>query len=104
MESLSKDYISQELSPILLAAQLIGSDPELMAARAREMRKRGAIANPFIFHEIRSYLTGTPYKKDEKALLTSFATYQANIPVGTTPRTSVRSITNITCAKLFNGF
>ena len=42
VESLAVEYDAEELSPIPLAAQLMGSDPELMAAMAREMQKRGA--------------------------------------------------------------
>lgn len=40
--SLAKKYESDELSPIPIAAQLMGSDPDLMAAMAKEMEKRGA--------------------------------------------------------------
>jgi nifR3 family TIM-barrel protein len=40
--SLAKEYISSEIAPIPLAAQLMGSDPELMADMAREVAKRGA--------------------------------------------------------------
>ena len=42
VESLAKEYVADELNPIPLAAQLMGSDPELMAAMAQEMEKRGA--------------------------------------------------------------
>lgn len=40
--SLAKEYHAQELAPIPLAAQLMGSDPDLMAAMAREIERRGA--------------------------------------------------------------
>jgi tRNA-dihydrouridine synthase C len=40
--SLAKKYESDELHPIPMAAQLMGSDPDLMAAMAKEMEKRGA--------------------------------------------------------------
>lgn len=40
--SLAKVYEAEELGAIPLAAQLMGSDPELMAAMARQMQKRGA--------------------------------------------------------------
>lgn len=40
--SLAKVYDSQETSPIPLAAQIMGSDPELMAAMALELEARGA--------------------------------------------------------------
>ncbi len=40
--SLSKKYVSDELGEIPLAAQLMGSDPILMAAMAKEMERRGA--------------------------------------------------------------
>lgn len=40
--SLAKKYQSDELSTIPIAAQLMGSDPHLMAAMAKEMEKRGA--------------------------------------------------------------
>lgn len=40
--SLAKVYDSQELSPIPLAAQIMGSDLEFMAAMARQLEKRGA--------------------------------------------------------------
>jgi tRNA-dihydrouridine synthase C len=40
--SLAKKYESDELLPIPIAAQLMGSDPNLMAAMAKEMEKRGA--------------------------------------------------------------
>ncbi|MBX9924708.1 MAG: tRNA-dihydrouridine synthase family protein [Rhabdochlamydiaceae bacterium] len=42
VQSLSKVYNAQELNPIPLAAQIMGSDPELMAAMAIELVKRGA--------------------------------------------------------------
>lgn len=40
--SLSKKYQADELSPIPMAAQLMGSDPDLMAAMAKAIEKRGA--------------------------------------------------------------
>ena len=40
--SLARNYDANELAPIPLAAQLMGSDPELMAAMAQEIAKRGA--------------------------------------------------------------
>lgn len=42
VESLAKVYNAQEIAPIPLAAQLMGSDPALMAAMAQEVQKRGA--------------------------------------------------------------
>jgi tRNA-dihydrouridine synthase C len=42
VQSLSKAYNSSELSPIPLAAQIMGSDNELMAAMAQELVLRGA--------------------------------------------------------------
>ncbi len=42
VKSLAKAYCSQETYPIPQAAQIMGSDPELMAAMALEMEKRGA--------------------------------------------------------------
>ncbi len=42
VQSLSKVYHADELSPIPLAAQIMGSDPELMAAMAQELMARGA--------------------------------------------------------------
>ena len=42
VESLARGYSADELSPIPLAAQLMGSEPDLMAAMAKEMEKRGA--------------------------------------------------------------
>lgn len=42
IESLAVEYESQELSPLPLAAQLMGSDPDLMAAMAQALEKRGA--------------------------------------------------------------
>ena len=42
VQSLAVEYDAGELTPIPLAAQLMGSDPELMAAMAQEMEKRGA--------------------------------------------------------------
>lgn len=40
--SLATAYVADELSPIPLAPQLMGSDPDLMAEMAQEMEKRGA--------------------------------------------------------------
>lgn len=40
--SLAKVYCPHETSPIPLAAQIMGSDPELMAAMTQELEKRGA--------------------------------------------------------------
>jgi nifR3 family TIM-barrel protein len=42
VESLAKVYDPHELGPIPLAAQIMGSDPDLMAGMARELVKRGA--------------------------------------------------------------
>jgi nifR3 family TIM-barrel protein len=42
VKSLAKQYNSQELLPIPLAAQIMGSDPDLMAAMAEELERRGA--------------------------------------------------------------
>lgn len=42
VKSLAVRYESDELSPLPLAAQLMGSDPELMAAMAIEIEARGA--------------------------------------------------------------
>jgi len=42
VESLAVRYESDELAPIPLAAQIMGSDLDLMAAMAVEMQKRGA--------------------------------------------------------------
>jgi tRNA-dihydrouridine synthase C len=40
--SLAKKYVANETEPIPQAAQLMGSDPDLMADMAREVEKRGA--------------------------------------------------------------
>src|SRR5690242_20501373 len=42
VESLAKIYEAEELSPIPLAAQIMGSDPYLMAEMGKELVKRGA--------------------------------------------------------------
>ncbi len=42
VKSLASEYAADEIAPIPLAAQLMGSDPELMGAMAQEMEKRGA--------------------------------------------------------------
>lgn len=42
VKSLAKVYNSKELLPTLLAAQIMGSDLDLMADMARELEKRGA--------------------------------------------------------------
>lgn len=42
VKSLAKVYDAQELAPIPLAAQIMGSDLELMGEMAREIEKRGA--------------------------------------------------------------
>lgn len=42
VKSLAVVYDAQELAPIPLAAQLMGSDPQLMAEMAFEVQKRGA--------------------------------------------------------------
>ncbi len=42
VKSLAKVYDAQEIAPFPLAAQLMGSDPELMADMAVEVEKRGA--------------------------------------------------------------
>ena len=42
VKSLARDYIFDELTPIPLAAQLIGSEPHLMAEMAMEIANRGA--------------------------------------------------------------
>ncbi len=42
VQSLAKVYEATELAPLPLAAQIMGADPELMAAMAIELMKRGA--------------------------------------------------------------
>lgn len=42
VQSLAKQYLADEIAPLPIAAQLMGSDPELMGAMAVEMEKRGA--------------------------------------------------------------
>lgn len=42
VQSLAREYQANETTPIPLAAQIMGSDPELMAAMAKELEKRGA--------------------------------------------------------------
>lgn len=42
VKSLARVYLADELAPIPLAAQLMGSHPELMAAMAQEIMQRGA--------------------------------------------------------------
>ncbi|MBS0623896.1 MAG: tRNA-dihydrouridine synthase family protein [Verrucomicrobia bacterium] len=42
VKSLAKEYEADELASLPLAAQLMGSDPDLMAAMAQEIQQRGA--------------------------------------------------------------
>src|ERR1700733_10780936 len=42
IKSLAREYDADELNPIPLAAQLMGSDPELMGAMAHEIEQRKA--------------------------------------------------------------
>lgn len=42
IESLAREYCPHEIAPIPLAAQLMGSELDLMAAMAREMERKGA--------------------------------------------------------------
>lgn len=42
VESLARVYQSNEIAPFPLAAQIMGSDPVLMGAMAKELEKRGA--------------------------------------------------------------
>ena len=43
VKSLAKVYVADELSPIPLAAQIMGSDPDLMAQMAQELAQKGAL-------------------------------------------------------------
>jgi len=43
VKSLARRYQSDEIAPIPLAAQIMGSDPDLMAAMAQELVQRGAL-------------------------------------------------------------
>ena len=43
VKSLAKVYVADELAPIPLAAQIMGSDPELMAEMAQELAQKGAM-------------------------------------------------------------
>ncbi len=56
---------------------------------------RGAVANPFIFNEIKAHFQGGSYEREDDALSTYFATYLAHIPPGTTPRTAVNKLKQI---------
>ncbi len=42
IKSLGKVYVADELAPIPLAAQIMGSDPDFMAEMAQELAKKGA--------------------------------------------------------------
>ncbi len=42
IKSLAKVYVPDELAPIPLAAQIMGSDPDLMAEMAQELAQKGA--------------------------------------------------------------
>ncbi len=42
IKSLAKGYDAQELAPIPLAAQIMGSEPDLMAEMAQELEQKGA--------------------------------------------------------------
>jgi len=42
VKSLAKVYVADELAPIPLAAQIMGSDPDLMAEMAEELAQKGA--------------------------------------------------------------
>lgn len=42
VKSLAREYCADELNPIPLAAQLMGSDPDLMAEMAQEIERRNA--------------------------------------------------------------
>ncbi len=42
VESLARAYVADELAPIPLAAQLMGSEPDLMAAVAKALEEKGA--------------------------------------------------------------
>src|ERR1700748_604246 len=42
IKSLAKVYVADELAPIPLAAQIMGSDPILMAEMAQELPQKGA--------------------------------------------------------------
>ncbi len=43
VQSLARRYQANELSPIPLAAQIMGADPDLMAAMGHELAQRGAL-------------------------------------------------------------
>ena len=43
VQSLARRYEADEIAPIPLAAQIMGSDPDLMAAMAQELVQRGAL-------------------------------------------------------------
>lgn len=43
VKSLALEYIADEIAPFPLAAQLMGSEPELMAEMAQEIERRGAL-------------------------------------------------------------
>ena len=42
VKSLARVYVPDEIAPIPLAAQLMGSEPDLMAEMAQEIQARGA--------------------------------------------------------------
>lgn len=42
IKSLAREYLANELAPIPLAAQIMGSDPELMGEMAKELEDKGA--------------------------------------------------------------
>jgi tRNA-dihydrouridine synthase C len=58
VESLSKAYDPQEISPILLTPQIMGSNPELMVLMAKELEKKGALKIDLNFGCPSSTVTG----------------------------------------------
>src|ERR1700691_1178363 len=42
IQSLARDYEAGELAPVPLAAQIMGSDPDLMGEMAQELERMGA--------------------------------------------------------------
>jgi tRNA-dihydrouridine synthase C len=86
----------------LLKIPVVGNGDILTVADALNMVKqtqcdalmigRGSVINPFIFHEIKAYFSGEPFKRKWSVLEEYFAVYLSAIPAGMPEKIKVNKL------------